>query len=254
MERAAYLDAIRTDAAAMAAAAASAGLDAVCPTCPGWTVRDVLEHTGMVHTWVHRLVSTRASERIAKRELPQPPSDASEVVPWFEARTAAMVDVLASVGDDEPVWNWSVSRPHVAGFWPRRMAHETSVHRYDAECAAAGNGDAASFVPAALAVDGIDEILDTILPTMVRGRAAQSMPSSLGGTLHAHCTDVPGEWLVSVEDGAVEVQREHAKGDAAVRAPASVLFLFLSGRMAVDAVDVFGDEAVVGNWLEVSRF
>lgn len=248
-----YLDAVRTDAAAMAAAAsAAAGLGAVCPTCPGWTVRDVLEHTGMVHTWVDRLVSTRASERIPKGELPKPPAGAAGVVPWFEERTAALLEVLASVDDDEPVWNWSVDRPHVAGFWPRRMAHETAVHRYDAECAAEVAGAAALVTPA-LAVDGIDEILDTILPTMVADRAAQSMPSSLGGTLHAHCTDVTGEWLVSVEEG-VEVQRAHAKGDAAVRAPASALFLFLSGRLPMEAVEVFGDHAVVANWLEVSRF
>lgn len=235
------------------AAAGRAGLDAVCPTCPGWTVRDVLAHTGMVHTWVHRMVSTHAPARVSKRELPKPPVDAGEVVAWFEERTAELLDVLASVGDDEPVWNWSVDRPHVARFWPRRMAHETSVHRYDAESAVAGP-EGTSFVAPGLAVDGIDEILDTVLPTMIVDRAAQSVPSSLGGTLHAHCTDVPGEWLISVEDGAVEVQREHAKGDAAVRAPASVLFLFLSGRLPMEAVEVFGDEAVVANWLEVSRF
>ena len=248
-----YLDAVRTDAAAMAAAASSGGLDAVCPTCPGWTVRDVLEHTGMIHTWVHRMVSTRASERISKRDLPKPPAEAGEVVAWFAEQTAAMLDVLASVGDDEPVWNWSVRRPHVAAFWPRRMAHETSVHRYDAECAVAGR-EGTSFVAPELAVDGIDEILDTILPSMIVGRGAQSMPSSLGGTLHAHCTDVPGEWLISVEDGAVEVKRQHAKGDAAVRAPAAALFLFLSERLPVEAVEVFGDEAVVANWRKVSRF
>lgn len=253
MERAAYLDAVRTDAAAMVAAAGSAGLDAVCPTCPGWTVRDALEHTGMVHTWVHRLVSTRALERISKRDLPKPPAEAAGVPAWFEEQTAALVEALTSVGEDEPVWNWSVDRPHVARFWPRRMAHETAVHRYDAECAA-DMVDAAASVPAALAVDGIDEILDTILPSMVARRAEQSMASSLGGTLHAHCTDVPGEWLVSVADAVVEVQREHAKGDAAVRAPASPLFLFLAGRLPVDAVEVFGDEAVVANWLEISRF
>lgn len=251
MERAVYLDAVRSDAAAMAVAGRS-GLDAVCPTCPGWTVRELIEHTGMVHTWVHRLVSTRASARISKRDLPKPPADAAAVVPWFEEQTAALMEVLASIDDDEPVWNWAIEQPDVAAFWPRRMAHETAVHRYDAECALGTDG-AASFVPAALAVDGIDEILDTIVPTMVAARAAQSVTSSLGGTLHAHCTDVPGEWLVSVDE-SVELRREHAKGDAAVRAPASELFLFLSGRLPTDAVEVFGDEAVVANWLEVSRF
>ncbi|HEV7888142.1 MAG TPA: hypothetical protein VGO92_11335, partial [Acidimicrobiales bacterium] len=68
---------------------------------------------------------------------------------------------------------------------------------------------------------------------------------------HLHATDVPGEWLVSFEGGVVDVQRGHAKGDAALRGTASDLFLFLWGRAGPDALEVFGDPAVVEAWRQV---
>ncbi|HEX9968782.1 MAG TPA: maleylpyruvate isomerase family mycothiol-dependent enzyme [Acidimicrobiales bacterium] len=247
MERDDYLSRVRQDGEALAAAA-SLGLDAQCPTCPEWRVRDLVAHTGMVHLWVRTLVTTKAQERIPRRDLPSPPTD-DALVRWFSDGVSALVEVLGSTGPDEPVWNWSATRPKVAGFWPRRMAHETAVHRWDAQCA---HGATAPIDPEA-AVDGIEEILDTILPSALVDRAAQSVASSMGGTLHAHATDVPGEWLISVED-EVRVEREHGKGDAAVRAPASDLFLFLAGRLSMSDVEVFGDQAVIANWLEISRF
>jgi uncharacterized protein (TIGR03083 family) len=249
VDRDAYLSLVRRDAEALAEAARS-GLDAECPPCPGWKVRDVVTHTGMVHTWVTTLVSTRAQERIARRDLPQPPDDDAALVPWFTSGAEALAGVLGEVGGDEPVWNWSLTREHKASFWWRRMAHETAVHRWDAQSA----HGATTPVDAEAAVDGIDEILDTILPTMVADRAAKSLGSSLGGTLHAHATDVPGEWLVAVEGTDVRVEREHGKGDAAVRAPASDLYLFLAGRLSLGDVETFGDESVLANWSEISRF
>lgn len=248
MERDDYLARVRQDGEALAAAA-SLGLDAQCPTCPEWRVRDLVTHTGMVHLWVRTLVTTRAQDRIPRRDLPPAPAEDDALVPWFSSGVGELVEVLAAVDPEEPVWNWSASQPNVAGFWPRRMAHETAVHRWDAQCA----HRVTSPVDAQAAVDGIEEILDTILPSALVDRAAQSLGSSMGGTLHAHATDVPGEWLISVE-GDVQVEREHGKGDAAVRAPASDLFLFLAGRLSTKDVEVFGDEAVIANWLELSRF
>ena len=38
------------------------------------------------------------------------------------------------------------------------------------------------------------------------------------GSLHLHCTDTNGEWLMSLDDG-FELVRAHAKGAAALRGP-----------------------------------
>jgi uncharacterized protein (TIGR03083 family) len=242
-----YLDIVRREAAALADAA-RLGLEPMCPSCPDWTVQRLVEHTGMVHRWVTEMVRRRATERVRRGELPPPPEDPAELVPWFEEGAAALVDMLTTTPDDEHAWNWSVSHPHKVGFWKRRMAHETVVHRWDAQCA----HSAATPVETALAVDGIAEMMDTVLP---RALADNPGRPSLGGTLHVHCTDAEGEWLVDIVDGQATVRAEHAKADAAVRGPASDLLLSLYGRVDGAApVERFGDEAVFANWLELSRF
>lgn len=243
----AYLDIVRREAAAMAEAA-RLGLDTQCPSCPDWTVRQLVEHTGMVHRWVTEIVRTRATERVKRRDLPPPPDDAADVVPWFEAGVEPLIDTLATTPPHEHAWNWSVSQPHRARFWPRRMAHETAVHRWDAQCA----HGVATGIDTALAVDGIAELLDTVVPSALNENGGR--PSS-GGTLHIHCTDAEGEWVVEVVDGKLSVRAEHAKADAAVRGPASDLLLYLYGRIdGAGSVERFGDEAVVANWLDLSRF
>lgn len=243
MDRSTYLDAVVRDSAALAAAA-RAGLEPSIDHCPGWTVQSVVEHLGMIHRWVEQMVRTRASERLRRQDMTPPPIDGAVLVEWFEEGVGRLIDTLGSVEPDEPVWNWSL-RPHVAGFWPRRMAHETAVHRWDSE---RGSGREQP-IDGALAVDGIDEVFDTIAPRMIDDGA----PLELGGTLHLHCTDRDGEWLVAAAaDGGLDVRREHAKGDCAVRGTASDLLLLLLNRPTRDRVEVFGAEAVLDAWSKLT--
>lgn len=94
-------------------------------------------------------------------------------------------------------------------------------------------------IDAALASDGIDEFLDHFLGPDPVATAA------VGGSVHLHCTDVAGEWTVRPKtEGGFEVAREHAKGDSAVRGPASDLLLVLWRRRPLDVVDVVGDTGV----------
>jgi uncharacterized protein (TIGR03083 family) len=259
-----YVDAIRSDGAALASAASRAGVDTPVPSCPLWSVADLLGHIGRIHRWVAQLVIDRALERGAhwSEEEPPPPG---ELVDWFAAGVPLLADALADAGPDVPMWSWVPDA--TTGFWARRQAHETAVHRVDAQLAAnevaanevaanevAANEVAANEVAAnevapvdhALAVDGIDEFFDLIpfVPWTDRVRGT-------GETVHLHCTDGDGEWLVRLgTDGAV-ITREHAKGDAAVRGTASDLLLFLYGRVAAGELDVFGDAAVLTRWREL---
>jgi len=72
-----------------------------------------------------------------------------------------------------------------------------------------------------------------------------------GESIHLHCTDGDGEWLVRLGADAVVVTREHAKGDVALRAPASELLLFLWGRRDASAGEVFGDASVLERWQQL---
>jgi uncharacterized protein (TIGR03083 family) len=111
------------------------------------------------------------------------------------------------------------------------MAHETAVHRVDAERASGHEHRLA----ADLATDGVDEFLEYFLP-----HAGPDTPP-LAGSVHLHCTDADGEWTVRPGDGGGPVvSRDHAKADAALRGPAHDLLMVLWRRFPLDSVTVFG--------------
>ena len=116
------------------------------------------------------------------------------------------------------------------------------MHRWDAYDAIGTD----SIIDPAVASDGIDEFLSLMLPRFT-SRDNRSLPPS---SLHVHCTDTRGEWLVSSAGNELQVRREHAKGDAALRGTAQALLLSLWGRrQRSPAIDVVGNPLVVEAWL-----
>lgn len=223
MDHAGRVEALRREAEALATAAETAGPDASVPSCPGWDVAELLAHTGRVHRWAISVLD-------GDRRFPsiEPPA-AAERPGWLRVGAAALADRLAAVGPAAVVWSWTDD--HTAGFWARRQANETAVHRVDAEAAAGSPMP----VERSLAVDGIDELLGM---TAFR-RDLTGVPEA--GTVHLHCTDGEGEWLVRFGGERPEVARVHAKGDVALRGPASDLLLVCYRRLPITSVEVFGD-------------
>ena len=125
-----YLGAIEREGQLLAKAG-DRNLGAVVPACPGWTVQTVLVHLGRVYRSVTEHVVARATEMIPFTKTPSP--DGFEVVEWYRESMAQLLDALRELGPDEPVWTWSDD--HTGDFYFRRMAHETAMHRYDAEAA-----------------------------------------------------------------------------------------------------------------------
>ena len=248
MEPSQYLDVVRENSELFAAAARQAGLDAPVPTCPDWTVSDLVRHQGRVYWWMSTLIETKAQEYVDRKGLEEEAARQEDPLAWLEAGADHALAVLGSADPDAPVWNWVEGGPGPARFWHRRMAHETVIHRVDAE-AAAGRAAAGRVEPAELASDGIDEYLQ-FLPLRARGGRL----AGLSGSYHFHTTDVPGEWVVVFDDAGVTIRREHAKADVAVRGPASDLELFLYNRRGSDGLEVFGDPARVTAWGQAIRF
>lgn len=234
-----YLSAIRTEGAALARAAEQAGVDAGVPSCPEWTVSDLLGHIGAIHRRVAHLVVERASQWDPGWPGAEPPAAADRVA-WFGAGVPRLADALAEAGPGVDLYSWTDDPS--TGFWARRQAHETAMHRVDAQLA----GGAAEPVERALAVDGIDELFD-LIPFWSHADRVRGA----GETLHFHCTDGDGEWSALLGPDALVVTREHAKGDVAARGGASDLLLYLSGRAGLDALDVFGDAALLTRWREL---
>ena len=240
-----YIDHVDNESAALAAAAHAGGVDADCPSCPGWKVDRLVGHTGTIHQWVTEILRQRATEPVDSRSLPRPPGG-EDNVGWFDEKWHALVDTLRQTDPDAEAWNFTAA-PKKAAFWFRRMAHETAMHRVDAELAA---GKTPEPMDPELAADGIDEFLDHMLP--MRGNPGEKM----SGSVHLHATDRPdgsGEWTIRLSPEGTTVSKEHGKGDVAVRGPASDLLLLISNRRGTDGLEVFGDPALLEQWQEHVR-
>ena len=176
--------------------------------------------------------------------LPDPPEEG--VLGWYRANLAELlVDVRAVDDPDRPVYSFAPAHQR-AGFWPRRMAQETTVHRVDAEQAV---GRPIVPIAPAFAADGIDEVFTVFVPALGAGRSTGD-----GRTVHLHATDADSEWLIRFEPSEVVTEPGHAKADAAVRGPAAALLLWLWGRRPLDALEVLGDRNAVERLRQVTTF
>jgi uncharacterized protein (TIGR03083 family) len=219
------------------------------PSCPGWNLGDLAWHLGNVWNRWGRIVSEGITTADGLAAIEQPPRPADELlVDWASVAHTSVFSALTRAGDDVEVWTWTGANQPVA--WvERRMAQETAVHRWDAANAVGLPYD----IPTPVAADGIDEFL-----TWFAARRVSDAASPVGGTVHLHCTDthsevsegsddraaVAGEWLVSrLDESGIDVTREHAKGDAAIRGRACDLLLWLWRRDA-GPVEILGDAGV----------
>jgi uncharacterized protein (TIGR03083 family) len=235
----------RENAGMLRDAAAKAGADARVATCPKWAIKDLLTHIGMVHRWVHGMVSSRSQEFMP---FPKQAEGDDDQLAWFDSGVEQLLEALASLQPGETIWNFLAGAPGPGEWWIRRIAHEMAIHRADAESAV---GPISPVAPPELAADGIDELFD-LLP--VRHARSDGM-KALEGNYHFHCTDVPGEWVVDFAGGELVVRREHAKCAVAVRGPASALLLFAYNRIpAQDGIEVLGDTALMDAWTATVRF
>lgn len=149
MENSRHLDCLAADFARLRAVAAT-NLTAPVPSCPGWTVGDLARHVGQVY--LHKTLSMRDGAE----PDPWPPRELADEEPLalLDRTYAGLIAEFAARKPQDPAGSWYTPDPTV-GFWIRRMAQETVIHRIDAEL---GTGEPVAPVPADLAVDGIDEL------------------------------------------------------------------------------------------------
>jgi uncharacterized protein (TIGR03083 family) len=214
------------------------------PWCGDWSVGDVIGHLSGVQRWATAL-ARQPGETFRRRDMERPPRG-PDVLGWYEAGVEPMLDAFATLDLDVVVHTWAGERPR--GWWLRRLTHETAVHRWDVDAGARG-ADAVRELDADVAVDGIDELLENFVPLVADALRGQ------GATLHLHATDADGEWQLTFAPDGLEIERSHAKADAAVRGPASEILLLLWNRRSLDdtGAEVFGDEDVLAQWKSAVR-
>jgi uncharacterized protein (TIGR03083 family) len=216
-------------------AAGSAAPEATVPTCPEWTTTNLVIHLEAVYRYA--LIALR--ENLMRR--PEPLEPDTDAVAALEATLEELLAELDAISGDTAVWNpCNSSNPH---WWTRRMGHETLIHRVDAELAA---GHEITSINPSCAVDSIDEMIDTFFKTREKWRPGD------GASVHIHCTDVPGEWLLVQQGDDLIVTKQHAKGDLAIRGSAQDLLLFSYGRGGPANLDTFGNSALLDLWTKTA--
>lgn len=229
-------------------------LDATVTTCPDWTLTKLLVHVGRAHRWSAQMVRDRATEALPFDRVPdaRPERTATGLRTWLVDGAAQLHGLLAETGSDAPVWTFA--GPGTSGFWARRMAHETLVHRVDAQMTVGGPRGITAAAPE-LHADGLSEGLDLL--TAVSDRAALA---GRGEVLHVHATDgdlgEAGEWLVTRGEQGASWTHGHGRGDVAVRGPVHLVQAVMLRRLSADdeRVEVLGERSVLDDWLAVSRF
>lgn len=218
------------------ARAARVSLDSPVRACGSWRVADLLWHVGEVHRFWTSMARAGSSVKGEHHRDERP--EEMDMISWYESGLSRLVATLSSMPLDQPCWTWA--GPQNIEWLIRRMAHETTVHAWDAMWAA---GLKPTIAPE-LASDGIDEFLYVMTPLVREGQPVMS------GSVHVHCTDVEGEWLVVPGDAMnVTVTREHAKGSVALRGSAEDILLVLWRRLPLEALEVIGNESVAEKFL-----
>ncbi|MEV7775527.1 maleylpyruvate isomerase family mycothiol-dependent enzyme [Kitasatospora sp. NPDC086791] len=251
MEITEHIDALRHEGTRLAEAAARTDLTAPVPTCPDWQVGDLLRHVGYVHRWATAIASRglRAplDEAGAEAAVGPMPSDAA-LLDWFREGHATLVDALGKAPADVECWSF-LPAPSPLAFWARRQAHETAVHRHDADAAAGVPGPA---VDTALALDGIDELVGGF---MTRSRA--TLRSDRPRTLQVRATDGPGSWRLTItqEPPVVTIDASTEPADLTLTGPARELYLLLWNRLPAEqtgAVESAGDRDLLDLWRDAA--
>jgi uncharacterized protein (TIGR03083 family) len=247
VEIADHIEALREQGTQLADAASRAGLDAAVPPCSPWLVKDLLRHTGYVHRWAARHVNEcppRVLDGPAEDEILTGGAPDAGLISWFLTGHAELVQALTTA---DPGLECATLMPASSplAFWARRQAHETAIHRADADTA---SGALPHYAPD-FAADGVDELI-----TGFGQRRKYRPPPGHGGALRVRTTDTGDAWYLSEEEGRIHAHRGTGEpagpSDCVVSGPASGLYLYLWNRAgAIEAgVMVSGDPAVLASW------
>jgi len=241
LQTAEHIAHLREEGELFTQAATAAGPDAAVPTCPGWQVRDLVRHLGGVHRWATSYVVTGnpspSSERADAQYFAAIADE--DLLPAYRSAHATLVEALAGAPADLACWAF-LAAPSPLAFWARRQAHETTIHRVDAEIAAG----MPSSCSAGVSADGIDELLNGFF-SRTRGKLVCNPAVALA----VRATDTGDAWTIRIEPDRRVVTAGAGDADCTVSGMASELYLLLwNRRMPGEGLSVEGNPRVLNLW------
>jgi uncharacterized protein (TIGR03083 family) len=252
-----YIRTLRNDAEKIAQLART-DIDVSLPSCPGWTLSSLVAHLGSIYTEVAKNITEGQGQDVVQslEDLGLPPDihawfaakcEASArpagVTAWFAEAASRLIVIFEQSDPGQPAWTWFAPQQNV-GFWMRRMANETSIHRWDGQTAFGK----AEPIDAHLAADGIDEMLTVYAPQNCR---PQSTLDGRGETYRFSRSDGAGEWTVRFQERDTQVGPRAGDPDVVITGTASDLVLFLWHRISAESLAVSGDGSLVSRYFEL---
>jgi len=236
-----HIDAIQHEGQLLSVAAIRTGLDAPIPTCADWRMRDLVRHVGGVHRWAAGYVGNQRTEmwQVDLDDIVGTwPAD-PDLIDWFREGYTKLVHTLASAPLDLDCFTFLTATSPLA-MWARRQAHETAMHRVDAE---SPGSKITEFHPA-FAADGVDELLSCFMTRPHPRTPKISRPSSV----HVHATDTGDNWYIEISPEAVVTSRRSSPADCTITAAAGDLYLLLWNRRSDEDISVDGDRDLLALW------
>ncbi len=232
-----------------AAVMTAPGLELQVPTCPEWTLLDLVQHLGEVHRFWATAVNAGPADAPPAESAPQgaeaAPRERDALLAWSAASTRQLLDALREAGPDRGCWTWwgTSESPQTSGAVARHQLQEAAVHAYDAQITLG----APQPLPDEAALDGVEEFLSTCCAW------AAPWPHE-AAAVDFHATE-GRSWRLSLSADGARATRLPAPGTvpataagegpgvaaASVRGTASEVALVLYDRIPIDSLQLAGD-------------
>lgn len=234
------LDVISAEVALLVTSARGQRPERGVPACPGLNIGETVRHVGsgfrLALEWIRLGEEPTAWQRN--------PVEGQDVFDFVLASASALLDEISDHDPEDPCATWWPQQPNY-GFWCRRFAHETTVHRMDVQAAAGLTVDP---VADEVSLDGIDEVLTLWFSHKldvlgVRGTREGSVAIRAGEEVWlARCGPTGASaWSVSPDEADI--------ADAEVSADPMTMYRWLWGRLPDSMVNPVGDhDAIAQMW------
>jgi uncharacterized protein (TIGR03083 family) len=226
------------------AVATAPSLDVQVPTCPEWTLLDLVQHlVEGRHKWA-ATVAAGPADAPAIVSAPVAPREREAVLNWFAASVRELLDALREAGPDRGCWTWwgTSQSPQTSGAVARDQLQQLAVHTYDAQVTVGAPQPLSSEV----GLDGVDEFLTT--------RCAGTEPWPHEPVVVDYHATEGRSWRLWVSDGHTRTARlpngaiagaDPEPADVAARGTANELVLFFYGRIHTESLRTEGDRSIL---------
>ncbi len=210
------------------------------PSCPSWSVTDLVRHLGGVHRYLAHVLRGRLTipPDPAGLTLPEPRDGPDALIDRFAEGAGEPAELFHELGPDTTARTWSAEQ--TSGFRLRMQLIEPAVHRWDAESATGTPGGLAPD----LAADAVTRTIEVMAPAR---RGWRQAPPGAGETYRFRRTDGPESWTVLFSgDQILRVPGFTGPAvDVAAAGSACDLSLFRWGRLPPTVLRVQGDAALL---------